>query len=70
MPYYQIKTGAVITQTIDIQADSIETAEQWAMELLKSQIDDYQQDALHGSNIQHNPISVVDFETLEAEEFN
>ena len=70
MPRFSVKTGAVITQTIDIQADSMETAEQWAMELLKSQIDDYQQDALHGSNIQHNPISVVDFETLEAEAWN
>ena len=70
MPSYEIKTGAVITQTIDIDADCLETAQQWAMELLQSQIDDYQKDALHGSNIQHNPISVVDFETLEAEEFN
>lgn len=70
MPRFSVKTGAVITQTIDIQADSIETAQEWAMELLKSQIDDYQQDALHGSNVQHNPILVVDYETLEAEEFN
>jgi hypothetical protein len=68
MRSYEIKTGAVITQTIDIDADCLETAQQWAMELLQSQIDDYQKDAIHGSNIHHSQIDVVDYETLEARE--
>ena len=68
MARYSVETSAVITQTVEINADSLETAKEWAMDLLGRQVIDYQQDAIHGSNVHHNPFEVYDLETLQASE--
>ena len=68
MPRYSVETSAVVTQTIDIDADSLETAKEWAMDLLKSQLEDYQKDSVYGSNAQHNPFEVNDYEFFQANE--
>ena len=68
MARYSIETSAVITQTVEINADSIETAQEWAMDLLKRQLEDYQKDSIYGSNVHHNHFYVYDFDTLQANE--
>jgi len=68
MPKYEIEVGAVITQTIDIDADSLETAKEWAMDLFRMQLADYDLDAKFGSNAQHNPFEVNDYEFFQANE--
>ena len=66
MPKYEIEVGAVITQTIDIDADSLETAKEWAMDLFRMQLADYDLDAKFGSNAQHSPFEVNDYEFFQA----
>ena len=68
MPRYSVETSAVITQTVEINADSIETAQEWAMDLLKKQIVDYQEQASFGSDPHHNPFEFYDLEILQASE--
>ena len=68
MPRYSVEPSAVITQTVEINADSLETAKEWAMDLLGRQVIDYQQDAIQGSNVHHNPFEVYDFDILQASE--
>ena len=68
MARYSVETSAVITQTVEINADSLETAKEWAMDLLKSQLEDYQKDSIHGSNVHHNHFYVYDLEILQANE--
>ena len=68
MPRYSVETSAVITQTVEINAYSIETAQEWAMDLLKKQIVDYQEEASFGSDQHHNPFEFYDLEILQASE--
>ena len=68
MARYSIETSAVITQTVEINADSLDTAKEWAMDLLKRQIVDYQGEASFGSNAHHNPFEFYDLEILQANE--
>lgn len=68
MARYLVETSAVITQTVEINADSLETAKEWATDLLGRQVIDYQQDAIHGSNVHHNAFEVYDFDILQANE--
>jgi len=68
MARYSVETSAVITQTVEINADSLETAKEWAMDLLGRQVIDYQKDAIHGSNVHHNAFEVYDLEILQANE--
>ena len=68
MAKYSVETSAVITQTVEINADSLETAKEWAMDLLKRQLEDYQKDSIYGSNVHHNHFYVYDLETLQASE--
>ena len=68
MARYSIETSAVITQTVEINADSLETAKEWAMDLLKRQIVDYQGEASFGSDPHHSPFEFYDLEILQANE--
>ena len=69
MPKFHIEVTAMVTQTVLIDADSIETAEQVATDQFKRQLTDYQSDAQFGSNIiQHEPFSVSDYDIYESYE--
>jgi hypothetical protein len=68
MARYSIETSAVITQTVEINADSIETAQEWAMDLLKHQLEDYQKAAIFESNTHHNTFEIYEYETMQASE--
>ena len=74
MPKFHIEVTAMVTQTVLIDADSIETAEQVATDQLKRQMADYQSDAQSGivrgfgSNIQHEPFSVGDYDIYDSYE--
>jgi hypothetical protein len=68
MARYSVETSAVITQTVEINADSIETAQEWAMDLLKRQLEDYQKAAIFESNIHHNTFEIYEYETMQASE--
>ena len=68
MARYSVETSAVITQTVEINADSLETAKEWAMDLLKKQIVNYQGEASFGSDPHHNPFEFYDLEILQANE--
>ena len=68
MARYSIETSAVITQTVEINADSLDTAKEWAMDLLKRQIVDYQGEASFGSDAHHNSFEFYDLEILQANE--
>jgi len=68
MARYSIETSAVITQTVEINADSLETAKEWAIDLLKKQIVNYQGEAMFGSDPHHNPFEFYDLEILQANE--
>lgn len=68
MPKFHIEVTAMVTQTVLIDADSIETAEQVATDQLKRQLTDYQSDAQFGSNIQHEPFSVNEYDIHESYE--
>ena len=68
MARYSVETSAVITQTVEINADSLETAKEWAIDLLKKQIVDYQGEASFGSDPHHNPFEFYDLEILQANE--
>ena len=54
--------------TVEINADSLDTAKEWAMDLLKRQIVDYQGEASFGSDAHHNPFEFYDLEILQANE--
>jgi len=68
MAKFHIEVTAMVTQTVLIDADSIETAEQVATDQLKRQLTDYQSDAQFGSNIQHEPFSVSDYDIYDSYE--
>ena len=68
MTRYSIETSAVITQTVEINADSLETAKEWAMDLFRMQLADYDLDAKFGSNAQHSPFEVNDYEFFQTNE--
>jgi len=46
----------------------LDTAKEWAMDLLKRQIVDYQGEASFGSDAHHNPFEFYDLEILQANE--
>ena len=68
MAKFHIEVTAMVAQTVLIDADSIETAEQTATDQLKRQLTDYQSDAQFGSNIQHEPFSVGDYDIYDSYE--
>ena len=68
MPKFEIEVTAVVAQTMTLTADSLESAEQLAMDLFKKQISDYQSDASYGTNAQHSVFDVYDFDIYDSQE--
>ena len=68
MAKFHIEVTAMVAQTVLIDADSIETAEQVATDQFKRQLTDYQSDSQFGSNIQHEPFSVGEYDICDSYE--
>jgi len=68
MPKFEIEVTAVVAQTMTLTADSLESAEQLAIDLFKKQISDHQSDASYGTNAQHSAFDVYDFDIYDSQE--